>query len=220
VRVFLCPDARGLSSDASRVIYLPLDRIQYVPVMGGMRKLKPILFVALTPVLVLLLNCQMLAPERPPQISTVLSQMELNRSVTFRLLDEIEKTGKANQILGWSVGDHAPIGWHFMHLAASEDRFAVMLGAPKLVSEDYSTRFSSGKDAPRDVPSISAMRKYLDESRASLIDALERFDLSKSGEKPSADAPFDYGTVIKIISFHEPHHQGQAHATFNLYKDR
>ena len=140
--------------------------------------------------------------------------------MTFRLLGEIQKTGKADQVLRWSAGEHAPIGWHLMHLAASEDRFAVMLGAPGLVSESYSTKFSSGKDAARDVPSASAVKKYLDDTRASLIQALESFDLSRIGEKPAADAPFDYGTIIKILSFHEAHHQGQAHATFNLYKDR
>ena len=195
----------------------PLDKPGSRHVSGQMQTIRRSLLCL--SFLLFSVSCSLLSPQRPPQIDTVIAQMEFNRSVTFRLLAEIEKTGKADHVLRWSVGKHAPIGWHLMHLAASEDRFAVMLGAPGLVSEDYATKFSSGKDAARDVPSAGAVREYLDQTRASLVQALEKFDLSRIDEKPAADAPFDYGTIIKILSFHEAHHQGQAHATFNIYKD-
>ncbi|MCB1167651.1 MAG: DinB family protein [Leptospiraceae bacterium] len=149
----------------------------------------------------------------------LLAQMEFNRSVTLKDLDDIEKTGKADQALRWSVSpEHAPVGWHFMHLASTEDKFASMMSGKPLVSEKLAEQFSSGQDANRDVPSLPEVRRYLQDSRQALVAAIQDFDYNRLDEKPAPDARFDFKTMLKVIVFHEPHHQGQAHATFNLYK--
>ena len=152
--------------------------------------------------------------------ATLIEQMQFNRMVTLRLLDEIEKTGRADQVLRWSAGPgRAPIGWHFMHIASTEDQFASrMLGQKELISEAYQKEFSSQKQAGKTVPSLKEIRSYLEKTRDASVIAVENFHLGRSAEKPSEEAPFDYGTLLKILPFHEAHHQGQAQATFNLYK--
>ena len=36
--------------------------------------------------------------------------------------------------------------------------------------------------------------------------------------KPNEQAPWTYQEWLKVLAFHEAHHQGQPHLTFNLYK--
>lgn len=149
----------------------------------------------------------------------VKSQLEFNRQATGRMLDEIEKTGKADEILAWRAGPgRAPIGWQLMHFASTEDRMAKTFGANALVSEPWSEEFKSGKPAGNKVPSLTEIRKYMADSRASLDKAMDGFDLARLEEKPAPDARFTFKGMFQILMWHEPHHQGQAQATLNLFK--
>lgn len=151
--------------------------------------------------------------------SLVKSQLDFNRQATNRMLDEMEKTGKADEILAWRAGPgRAPIGWQIMHFASTEDRMAKTLGAKALVSETFPEDFKSGKTAGDKVPRMSDVRKYMADSRASLESTLAGFDLARLEEKPAPDARFTFKGMIQILMWHEPHHQGQAQATFNLFK--
>ncbi|MEQ8352087.1 MAG: DinB family protein [Leptospiraceae bacterium] len=177
-------------------------------------------WLILIPLSLTFLSCQISSLTETRSIG-LREQIEFNRTVTYKLLDEIEKSGKARQILAWAAGpDHAPIGWHFMHIASTEDRFAQMLRPGPLVSEELANRYSSGKQATRNIPSPGQIRRYMDDSRSALLAAIDDFDMNRLNEKPSDEAPFDFATILKILPFHEAHHQGQAHATFNLWKDK
>ncbi|HNE21515.1 MAG TPA: DinB family protein, partial [Leptospiraceae bacterium] len=122
----------------------------------------------------------------------MLSQMEFNRAATDHLLDELEKTGKADEALAWRAGtNRAPLGWQLMHLAASEDRQATRLGAQSLISEKYAEDFKSGKPAVSFIPKLPYVRQYLKDSRASLQKAIRDFDMSKMDQKvPETDNTF------------------------------
>ncbi len=148
----------------------------------------------------------------------MLAQMEFNRQNTEKLLDEIEKSGKGDEALAWRAADgRAPLGWQLAHLAASEDRQATRIGKAELVDEHYADEFKSGKPAGPSVPKTGPLREYLKKTRASLVKSIQDFDMSKIDEKvPGTDNT--YRKLFQIILWHEPHHQGQAHATFNLYK--
>ncbi len=151
--------------------------------------------------------------------SLVKSQLEFNRQATGRMLDEIEKTGKSEEILSWRAGPgRAPIGWQLMHFASTEDRMARTFGGSALVSEAWSEEFKSGKPAGDKVPPLADVRKYMADSRASLEKAIAGFDLARLEEKPASDARFTFKGMFQILMWHEPHHQGQAQATLNLFK--
>ncbi|MCE9598148.1 MAG: DinB family protein [Spirochaetia bacterium] len=152
--------------------------------------------------------------------SVVIAQLNFARGSTDKMLDEMEKTGKADQVLTWRAGPgRAPIGWQIMHLAATEDRFAnKLLHNGTAVSETWIKEFESGKPAGDSVPKMAEVRKYLKDTRAALEKSIMDFDLSKLDAKPAAEVPFDNRRIFQIMLWHEPHHQGQALATFNLYK--
>lgn len=154
--------------------------------------------------------------------ATTLAQLAFNRKSTLRLLDEIEKTGTADQALLFRARpDAAPLGWQLMHLAATEDRMgsqAFGKGAP--VSREWIVQFSSGKKAGPFVPPAAAVRAYLGKTRAALEKAIRTFDLGRLDSKPQPDARFDFRTSLHVLMYHEPHHHGQAHATFNMFKAR
>lgn len=151
-----------------------------------------------------------------------LSQIAFSRSSTDKLLEEIEKTGKGDQVLRWQAGPgRAPIGWQFMHLAASEDYFgAAVFGQNKMVSEKYAKQFRGGPVAPRDIPSLKEVRDYLTRTRAALDASLRAFSFENLERKPNPEARFDFATALKIVMWHEGHHQGQAKATFNIYQKK
>ncbi len=148
----------------------------------------------------------------------VKAQLEFNRQQTSKMLDEIEKTGRADEVLAWRAATgRAPIGWQIMHFASTEDRMAKAIGGRPIVSEKWAEQFKSGKAPSEWIPKMAETRKYLAESRTSLDAAINSFDLAKMEEKP-ADFPFNFRSMFQILMWHEPHHQGQAHATFNLFK--
>lgn len=148
----------------------------------------------------------------------VKAQLEFNRQSTNKMLDEMEKTGRADEILAWRAAPgRAPIGWQIMHLASTEDRMAKAIGGTALASEKFADQFKSGKPPSDWIPKMAETRKYLADSRAALEKAIDTFDLKKMEEKP-ADFPFNYQRMFQILMWHEGHHQGQAHATYNLFK--
>lgn len=152
----------------------------------------------------------------------VLEQIAFNRGATNKLLEEIEKTGRADQVLRWQAAPgRASIGWQLMHLAATEDAFAArVFGSGTLVSEQYSKQFRSGQVPSAEVPSLKDLRAYLTGTRQALELSLQKFAFLNLDQKPSADARFNYQTALNILLYHEAHHQGQARATFNLYLKR
>ena len=152
--------------------------------------------------------------------AATLAQLAFNRKVTLKLLDDLEKTGKAKQALLFRARPKAaPLGWHLMHLAATEDRMAQSFGGhTKAVSREWAEEFKSGKPAGPNVPAPAEVRRYLKETRSSLEGALARFDLKRLDTKPTPESRFDFRTSLHVLMYHEPHHQGQAHATFNMYR--
>jgi hypothetical protein len=146
-----------------------------------------------------------------------------NRGRTLGLLDSIEKEADPRAVLAWRPGPgRAHIGWQFMHVAITEDIFASERLAPhkKGFFTDLWPRFRGGSTPDDDVPAPATIRKVLTDSRQHLLATLSDYPDGRLGEIPEAlkARGLTVLDVLHIISWHEAHHQGQSHITFNLFK--
>jgi hypothetical protein len=160
-------------------------------------------------------------------IQSVISQWQFNRPRTLGLLDKIEQEKEPQRILGWRPGPgRAHIAWQLMHIGITEELFAterLVIGA-KPAFADLVPRFKGGSTPDDEIPAAGLIRRVLEESRAHLLATLSTFNDQDLGAVPEAlPEPMRQRMptimhVLQIISWHEPHHQGQAHITLNLCK--
>lgn len=146
-----------------------------------------------------------------------------NRARTLALLDSIEKEANAQAVLAWrpSAG-RAHIGWQLMHIGITEEIFATERLAPSKPPKwsELWSRFRGGSTPDDDVPSAKLIRDVLGESRERLLDTLTAYNDDRLGEipPPLAERKLSMLDVLHILSWHESHHHGQAHATLNAYR--
>jgi uncharacterized damage-inducible protein DinB len=152
--------------------------------------------------------------------SLLLSFLEFSRRKTLDTIAAIEKHPNANAILGWRPGPgRAHIAWQLMHIGATDDRhlYVRMRGGdphdPELVR-----RFAGGSVPDDEIPSLEQIRSYLDARRADMLKHLSALSESELTTKPNDKAPWNYTEWVHVLSWHEAHHQGQAHLTYNLYR--
>jgi uncharacterized damage-inducible protein DinB len=156
-------------------------------------------------------------------IATLTKAIEFNRTRTLGLLDNISKEANPQAALGYRPGPgRAHIAWQLMHVAMTEELFATERLAPPKQPQyaELVPRFKGGSTPDDDIPSLDLIRRLLAESRAHLLETLGTlrddqlgtvFEFFKARSLPLHD-------VLHIIIWHEAHHQGQAHLTFNMYK--
>jgi len=160
-------------------------------------------------------------------IQSLVAQWQFNRPRTLGVLDKIEQEKEPQRILGWRPGPgRAHIAWQLMHIGITEELFAterLVVGA-KPGFPDLVPRFKGGSTPDDEIPAAGLIRQVLEESRAHLLETVARFsdgELSRAAEalpEPMRQRMPTLMHVLQIISWHEPHHQGQAHITFNLWK--
>lgn len=158
-------------------------------------------------------------------IQALIETYEFNRSRTLLLLDTIEKEPAAQHILGWRPGPgRAHVAWQLAHIGITEELFATERLVPGKVAQfaDLVPRFKGGSTPDDDIPSAGLIRQLLTESRAHLLDTLRSFSNDQLSWKPEAFAArgWTLHDVLNVIAWHEPHHQGQAHITLNLWRSR
>lgn len=160
---------------------------------------------------------------RMSTIDTFAKLWEFNRGRTLALLDQIEETGKAEEILGWRPGPgRAHIGWQLMHIGVTEEMFATeRLNAGEPDFPELLTRFKGGSTPDDDIPTMSEIRDVLSHSREHFLKTIRTFgedDLSVSPTEFLEGRGWTLETLLQVIAWHEGHHQGQAHITLNLWK--
>jgi hypothetical protein len=155
---------------------------------------------------------------------TLLAQLDFTRSRLLATLDSIEKSGQdLNKVMSYRPGPgRAHIGWQFMHCAATHDRYlnANIHKAPpkdeKLVSD-----FAGGSTpSDQNVPTAALIREKLTETFTpfrEFIASMRDEDLAvkfvgRDGKERTL------GEAIVLMAWHEAHHQGQIHLTWNIYK--
>ena len=146
--------------------------------------------------------------------------LERSRRKTLELLDSIEKSSDPAVVLGWRPGQgRAHIAWQLMHLGATDDRHLnVRMNGGQPSEPEYVRRFAGGSTPDDDIPALPEIRRYLTERREALLAHLGGLSDTALAEKPNPQAPWVYREWFQVLAWHEAHHHGQAHLTFNLYR--
>ena len=157
-------------------------------------------------------------------IEIVESCWEFNRERTLGLLDQVAGLPDPADALGWrAAAGRAPIAWQLMHIGVTEELFASerILGTPPAFAE-FVPRFRGGSTPDDDVPAVEQIRDVLATTRKHLVETFAKYsdaDLATIPE-PFQERGWPLGKILRVLAWHEAHHQGQAHATLNLYKAR
>lgn len=157
------------------------------------------------------------------RISHLCDVLAFNRPRTLGLLDKIEQEPDPIKVLGWRPGPgRAHIGWQLLHIGITEEIFATERLLPEKPGQwlDLWPRFRGGSTPDDTIPTPSAIREVLGGARERLLDTLRTFSDDQLSWIPPALAQrqLTLQDVLHILAWHEPHHQGQAHITLNLYK--
>lgn len=147
---------------------------------------------------------------------------ETNRQRTDAVLERMEKTGRSQEVLGWRPGPgRAHTAWQLMHIGITEELFAterMNAGAPDY--PELVPRFKGGSTPDDEIPSLERIREVLAHSRQHLITTLSSLpddDLETTPAGFLQERDWTIHKMLHIITWHEAHHQGQAHLTLNLW---
>ncbi len=146
-----------------------------------------------------------------------------NRQRTLGLLEQVEQAANPQAVLGWRPGPgRAHIAWQLMHIGVTEEIFATERLAPSKPGAftELWPRFRGGSKPDDNIPSSAEIRRVLGEGREHLLETLSQFGDENLGDIPEAlkQRNLTMLDVLHILGWHEAHHQGQSHITFNLYK--
>lgn len=156
-------------------------------------------------------------------VDLMIPTYEFYRVRTLGLLDKILKEPDPVKVLGWRPGPgRAHLAWQLMHIGVTEEIFATERLAPERDRkfESLWPRFRGGSTPDDQIPTPEQVREVLDVSRQRLLETLRPMDDARLNEIPEAlkERKLTIRDVLYIIGWHEAHHQGQGHITFNLYK--
>jgi uncharacterized damage-inducible protein DinB len=155
-------------------------------------------------------------------IDLAIEQWDFNRQRTLGTLDEIAKMQEPQRVLGWRPGDgRAHIGWQLMHIGITEELFATArLRGTTPEFPDLVPRFKGGSEPDDDIPALETIREVLAASRQHLKSTVSTFNDDDLATIPEAfrERGWTLATILKVVAWHEAHHQGQVHCALNLYK--
>lgn len=154
---------------------------------------------------------------------TLLAAMDFGRQRLIGTLDAIEKSGADVQaVLAWRPGPgRAHIGWQAMHCAATLDKYINTLRGqsprdPQVVADFGGGSCPSDEKVP-DMPTIRQALAIAYETFRGYVAGLADADLDKIVANPGGKER-KIGESIILLTWHEAHHQGQMHITWNMYK--
>ena len=156
-------------------------------------------------------------------LHSLIAAYQFNRPRTLGVLEKIEQEKEPQKILGWRPGPgRAHIAWQLLHVGITEELFATerLMPGSQPAFPDLIPRFKGGSKPDDEIPAAALIRQVLDQSRAHLLETLGRFSDKDLGTIPEAfkERKLALVDILHILAWHEPHHQGQAHITLNLYK--
>lgn len=143
------------------------------------------------------------------------------RERTLALLAKIEAEPNPQAVLAWRPGPgRAHIAWQLMHVAVSEELAATerLFAGTKAAWPDLVERFRGGSTPDERVPSAQDIRDIMAKSREHLSAALSKVTNLDEVPPPMKERNWTARDLLATYLWHEGHHQGQAHLTFNLYK--
>jgi hypothetical protein len=157
---------------------------------------------------------------------TLLTSLDFSRARLLGSLDAIEKSGQDLQkVLLWRPGaGRAHLAWQFLHCAATHDRYlnVRLLGGTEK-DPAFCAAFAGGSKPADDTRTSAAeIRTKLEQNYApfrTFVGGLSPADMGKMLSFPNG-ASRSMGEAIMLMAWHEAHHQGQIHLTWNLYNVR
>jgi hypothetical protein len=156
-------------------------------------------------------------------IDILVKALQFNRVRTLGLLDKVEQESSPRAVLGWRPGpNRAHIGWQLMHIGITEELFASerLMPEKKGQFQELWPRFRGGSTPDDNIPDAKDIRQVLTAAREHLLDTLGRYSDDQLEMIPPAfkERGLKFHDILHILVYHEAHHQGQSHLTFNLYK--
>jgi hypothetical protein len=153
-------------------------------------------------------------------VADLVEFLDFSRQKTLAFLDTVAKEANPQAALGWRPGPaRAHIAWQLMHIAATDDRHVhVRMTGGQPQEADNVRRFAGGSTPDDNIPAPEEIRRYLTAQRQEVLAHLKSLDVSMLDRKPIEQAPWTYREWVKVLAWHEGHHQGQAHLTLNLYR--
>lgn len=155
---------------------------------------------------------------------TLIAGMEFARARLLGILSTIETSGQdVQKVLAWRpAAGRAHIAWQAMHCAATHDRYInSRIKGGQVQDEALVTHFAGGSNpSDSNVPSLADIRQKLETSFANAVATvrgLSSADLDTVQDFPN-NLKRSIGESITLLIWHEGHHQGQIHLTWNLYK--
>jgi hypothetical protein len=158
------------------------------------------------------------------QLQAWQEQMSLNRARTLATLDAVASQPQPEKAIGFRPGPgRAHIAWQLVHIGITENLFATERLFPDQspMFPELVPRFRGGSTVDDDIPSFEVIRDVLSQSRERLFASVGKFgadDLNRVVASLKDGRNLTMQQIMHILCWHEPHHQGQAHITLNLYK--
>lgn len=155
-------------------------------------------------------------------LHSAIAAIQFNRIRTLATLDRALADKEPQRALGWRPGPgRAHVAWQLLHVGITEELFATerLMPGSKPEFADLVPRFKGGSTPDDDIPPADLIRRVLTESRTHLLTTLGKFGDKDLGTIPEAfkERKLTLLDILHILAWHEPHHQGQAHITLNLY---
>src|ERR1700716_1297909 len=137
--------------------------------------------------------------------------LDFSRLKTLALLANLAKQPNPQAILGWRPGPgRAHLGWQLMHIAATDDRHVhVRMTGGQPQEPELIRRFAGGSTPDDTVPTLDDIRRNLTSPRAEVLAHVKKLPESALPNKPNEQAPWTYRDWLKLLGYHEAHHQGQ-----------
>ncbi len=156
-----------------------------------------------------------------PDLKTILSTLDFSRDRLLGTLDSIANSGHdVQKVLAWRPGvGRAHIAWQAMHCAATHDKYVnVRMRASEPSDPKLCDAFAGGSTPSDDnVPTLAAIREKLELNFEAFKAFLMTADLTKVTDFPNNIQRTIAESAI-LLAWHEAHHQGQIHLTWNMYK--
>lgn len=157
-------------------------------------------------------------------ILTAMDMWKWNRERTIGTMNAIAELPDPQEALGWRPGPgRAHIAWQLLHVGITEELFATeRLRTGTAGFAELVPRFRGGSTPDDNIPTVAQIHEILSASRQHLLETVQTFQESdlETIPEPLKQRGWTIGTALKVINWHEAHHQGQAHITLNLYKNR
>lgn len=155
---------------------------------------------------------------------TLLAMLDFAHARLLGSLDAIEKSGEpAETVLTWRpAANRAHIAWQALHCAATHDKYFNVLikGAAAPTEPDLVNNYGGGSK-PTDTIKLTlanireALQRHFAPLR-SFVSTLTPHEMERLVGPP--DRQRKLGDAIVLLAWHEGHHQGQLHLTWNLYR--